>query len=170
MFMAIIRRSEGESGLAQGRGWDPLEVVRDMMGWDPFRELARTGLGSREGGQAFIPTFEVKETKDAYVFKADLPGVKEENLDISLTWNRLTLSGHREEDKKDEGETYFTYERSYGSFSRSFTLPEGVDPDHVQAELKEGVLSVILPKKPEVQPKRIQLKAGGKAEKDRAKA
>jgi HSP20 family protein len=140
------------------------------MRWDPFRELSRgvTGGGDLAG---FVPSFEVKETKDSYIFKADLPGVKEDQVDISLTGNRLTISGQRQEEKKDEGDTYFTYERSYGSFSRAFTLPEGIDPDHVQAELKEGVLTVVVPKKPEVQPKRIQLQGGGTGgEKERAKA
>jgi HSP20 family protein len=103
----------------------------------------------------------VKETKDSYVFKADLPGVKEENLDVSLTGNRLTISGQRQEEKKEEGDRHYVYERSFGSFSRSFTLPEGIDVDHVQAELKDGVLNVVVPKKPEVQPKRILVKGEG---------
>src|SRR5262249_47223344 len=114
------------------------------------------------------PSFEVKETKDSYLFKADLPGVKEEELDISLTGNRLTVSGQRQEEKKDEGETYYAYERRYGTFSRAFTLPDGVDAEHVQAGLKDGVLTVVVPKKPEVQPKRIQVKAAAKGEKAKA--
>ncbi|HYG68700.1 MAG TPA: Hsp20/alpha crystallin family protein, partial [Anaeromyxobacteraceae bacterium] len=106
----------------------------------------------------FVPSFEVKETKDAYVFKADLPGIREEDLDINLTGNRLTVSGKREEEKRSEEERYYAYERSYGSFSRSFTLPEGVDAEHVDAELRDGVLTVRIAKRPEVQPKRIEVK------------
>lgn len=166
--MAIVRRSETPSSLGRSRGWDPWDMVQEMMRWDPFRELARTSTGG--GELAYVPSFEVKETKDAYVFKADLPGVKEEELDISLTGSRLTVSGHRHEEKKDEGETYFTYERSYGSFSRSFTLPEGIDADHVQGDLKDGVLSIKVPKKPEVQSKRIALKGEGRADKGQVKA
>ena len=133
-------------------------MMQDLMRWDPFQELSR-GMPSGEG-MGFVPTFEVKETKDSYVFKADLPGVKESDVDISLTGNRLTVSGHRQEERKEEGETFYAYERSYGTFSRSFTLPEGIDHENVQAELKDGVLHVAVPKKPEVQPKRIQLKGG----------
>lgn len=158
--MAIIRRGESERGLTGRRGWDPFEAMQDLMRWDPLSALSR---GTRDVGQGgeFLPAFEVKETKDSYIFKADLPGVEEKDLDIALTGSRLTISGRREEEKKDEGDTYYTYERSYGGFSRSFTLPDGVDIDHVQAELKDGVLSVVTPKRAEVQSKRIELKGKG---------
>ena len=149
----LIRRNEG--GLLEpSRLLDPLEMVRDLMQWDPFREL---GVVSGRS-VAFAPTFEVKETKDGYVFKADLPGIREKDLDISLTGNRLTVAGRRDEEEKKEDERYFTYERSYGAFSRSFTLPEGIDGDSVQAELKDGVLTLTLAKKPEVKARRIELK------------
>lgn len=75
-----------------------------------------------------------------------------------MTGNRLTIAGQRHEEQREEGERYYTYERSYGSFSRSFTLPEGIDSENVQGELKDGVLTVSVSKKPEVQPKRIPLK------------
>ncbi len=150
----MIRRNEGGS-LEPARSFDPFEMMRELMQWDPFRELGV--IGTR--GLAFTPSFEVKETKDGYLFRADLPGVKEKDLEISLTGNRLTVSGKREEESKDEGERYFTYERSYGTFSRSFTLPDGVDPDSVQAELKEGVLSLTIGKKPEVKARKIEVKA-----------
>jgi HSP20 family protein len=126
--------------------------MQDLMRWDPFRESGASGNLS-----AFAPTFDVKETANSFVFKADLPGIQEGDLDISLTGNRLTVSGQRQEETKDESDTYYAYERSYGGFSRSFTLPEGIDPDHVQAALKDGVLSIEIPKKPEVQPKRIAI-------------
>lgn len=156
----LIRRSETGS-LEPSRLIDPFEMVRDLMRWDPFRELGAVTTPS----MAFVPSFEVKETKEGYVFKADLPGIKEKDLDISLTGNRLTVSGKREEEKRQEEERYFTYERSYGAFSRSFTLPEGVDAEHVQAELKDGVLTLTLAKKPEVKARKIELtvKPGEKA-------
>jgi HSP20 family protein len=109
--------------------------------------------------EAVPEQIDVKETKDAYLFTADLPGVKESDLELSLTGNRLTISGTREEE----------HERSYGSFSRTFTLPDGVDPEHVGAELKDGVLRVNIPKKPEMKPKKIELKLGsGSSEKAKA--
>lgn len=166
--MAIVRRQqqEPERAITRGHTWDPFELMQDFMRWDPFREMSRRVLGEEALG--FVPSFEVKETKDSFVFKADLPGVKEGDLDVSLTGNRLTVSGRRQEENREEGEQFFTYERSYGSFSRSFTLPDGVDGDHIQAELKEGVLTLVVPKKPEVQSKRIALKSGEKSEKAKA--
>jgi HSP20 family protein len=162
----LIRRNE-PGRLERSRAIDPFELMREMMEWDPFREL---GTLRSAPGLAFVPPFEVKETKDGYVFKADLPGLKEKDLDISLTGNRLTVSGTREEEKKEEDERFYAYERSYGTFSRSFTLPEGVDPNSVDAELKEGVLTIHMAKKPEVKAKRIELSQGkgGKAEKAHA--
>jgi len=152
----IIKREQGALS-SQRTAVDPFEMMREMLSWEPFRELSRAGRGIEVG---FEPSFEVKETRDAYVFKADLPGLREEDVNISLTGNRLHISGNREEEVREESERFYAYERSYGSFSRSFTLPEGVDGDHVFAELKDGVLHVRVPKVPEVQPKRIQLKAG----------
>ena len=141
-------------------------MMRDLVRWDPFRELNALGTTELE----FVPSFEVKETSDAYVFKADLPGIKESNLDVSLTGNRLTVAGKREEEKEEQDARYHAYERSYGSFSRSFTLPEGADTENAQAELKDGVLTITLAKKPEVKPRKIQLKrlSSGTAEKAQA--
>ena len=164
--MANIIRRRQESAPSVSREWDPWRMMNDLLRWDPFREMGFIRPGAEEG--QFLPTFDVKETKDAYIFKADLPGVKESDLDISITGNRLTVSGKREAEEKQEGDTWYAYERSYGSFTRSFTLPEGIDPDHVRAELKEGVLTLYLPKRPEAQPKRVQLKSG--SEKEKAKA
>lgn len=153
----IVRRgeSQGQGGLARNE-WDPLRLMRDMLRWDPFSEMAPfSGAYDR---YTFNPSFEVKETDNAYVFKADLPGVEEKDLDISVTGNRLTVSGRREAEERSEGETYFAYERGYGTFTRAFTLPDGVDGDHVQADLRNGVLTLHLPKRPELQPKKIEIK------------
>jgi len=127
--------------------------MRDLMRWEPFADLAPSFRGLESA--AFSPDFEVKETKDAFVFRADLPGVKDADLDVKLTQNRLSISGKRESEKTEKGDTYYTTERSYGSFTRSFTLPDGVDADQIKAELKEGVLTLSLPKKPESQAKKI---------------
>src|SRR5260370_3098004 len=111
--MAIIRRrqqAEAERGLARTRGWDPLEVMQDLMRWDPFREMSRRIAGDDLAG--FVPNFDVKETKDAYLFKADLPGVKERDLDISVTGNRLTISGEPQEEKNDNTDHDFTHQRN----------------------------------------------------------
>jgi HSP20 family protein len=150
----LIRRNQGEGAPSTGLVWDPFRVMRDVLRWDPFRELEAAGGG--EYG-FFAPSFDVKETKEGYVFRADLPGVKEEDLEIALTGNHLTISGKREQEKQEQGDTYYASERSYGSFSRAFTLPDGTDGDNVKAELKNGVLQVVVPKKPEVQPRKIAI-------------
>lgn len=161
--MANLIRKQDTGSREPARLFDPFEVMRDMLRWDPFAELAPGSTG-----MTFAPSFDVKETGDAYVFTADLPGVKESDLELSLTGNRLTISGKREEEKKNEGERWYTYERSYGTFSRSFTLPEGVDPEHAEAHLKEGVLRVSIPKRPELKPRKIELQLGSGKEKAHA--
>ena len=138
--------------------WDPMHVFRDLMRWDPFREIAP--VSSAAAMSDLTAAFEIKETKEGYMFKADVPGVKESDLTINLTGNRLTVSGKREAEKQQENETYFSYERSYGSFTRSFTLPEGIEAEKVNASLKDGVLSILVPKKPEAQPKKVAIKTG----------
>lgn len=143
-----------------GRVWDPFRQMRELMSWDPFEELARRRAREEEG-IGFTPAFEVKETKDAFEFKGDLPGVKEDDLDIAITGNRLTVSGSRQEEHKEETDTYYAYERSYGSFSRSFTLPENVNTDDVHAELKNGVLSIYVPKREGSVSRKIPLRKKG---------
>lgn len=151
--MNIVRKPA--QAPAAATEWDPFRMVRDFIRWDPFREMAP--LAFETSKLQFMPDFDVKETPTAYVFKADLPGIKEKDVEISLVGTRLTVSGKREEEKKEETATYYACERSYGSFTRSFTLPEGCDAEHVVAEMKEGVLTLTLPKKPEVQPKKIPI-------------
>jgi len=137
---------------------DLFRAFRDLMRWDPFREVAP--LAVTDHMTELDAPFEVKETKEGYVFKADVPGIKENDMSINLTDSRLTVSGKREEEKKQESDTYFSMERSYGTFVRSFTLPEGIDADKVSANLKDGVLTISVPKKPGTQPKQISVKTG----------
>jgi HSP20 family protein len=108
----------------------------------------------------FVPRFDVKESKSEYVLSADLPGVKPAAVEISLDGNQLKISGSREESHKAETDRTCLTERSYGSFSRLFTLPEGVDGGQVHATLRDGVLTVAVPKKPEAQPRTIPINAG----------
>jgi HSP20 family protein len=138
---------------------DPFRMMDALLRWDPFRG-EWGGLGQ---SVEFVPRFDVKETKDAYVISADLPGVNDEDLNVALNANRLTISGTREEEHREEGESYYAMERSHGNFARSFTMPDSIDGDSVTADLKQGVLTVRIPKKPEAQPKRIAIGKGGEA-------
>jgi HSP20 family protein len=147
----VARRASPEHRL------DPFRMMDALLRWDPFPG----DWGGVSQTLDFAPRFDVKETKDAYVINADLPGVKDEELDVSLSGNLLTISGKREEEHREEGESYYAMERSHGSFARSFTMPDGVDAENVSADLKRGVLTLRIPKKPEAQPKRIEIGKGG---------
>jgi HSP20 family protein len=152
-----VARGSGQSQSGDlSRSWDPFRVMDALMRWDPFQQGGWIGGGDL----SFVPRFDIKETKDGYLVRADLPGVKESDVDISVAGNVLTVSGRREEEQRDEGEQYFAMERSYGQFTRSFALPEGADAGDVRAELKDGVLTVHVAKRPEVQPKRIPIGGG----------
>jgi HSP20 family protein len=160
MANLIRRRHPTEESLSPELGrWDPSRIMRSLMGWDPFQALER-GFEGRRGAEMFLPDVEVKETHEAYQFKVDLPGVKEEDLEITFTGNRLMISGKREEEERREDDRFYTYERAYGTFQRSFTLPDGADAENAKADLSNGVLLLTVPKKPEVKPKKITFGAG----------
>jgi HSP20 family protein len=151
----IVKKQEDAERFPLLRGWDPFRMMREMMRWDPFRDL--TSFPTWETA-TFTPSFDVKETTEGYVLKADLPGVQEKDLKVTLTANRLTVAGKRETEEKKENEHHYALERSYGSFSRSFTLPSDIQGDKIHAELKDGVLMLMLPKKPEAKAKEIEIK------------
>lgn len=144
----------GSPALARSAALDPFQAMRELFRWDPFQ------LGALLPFQAvtsFAPNFEVKENKESFVFRADLPGVAEKDLQVQLNDNRLSVSGKRESEKTEQNDTFYATERSYGSFTRSFTLPEGTDADKAHAELKNGVLTIAIPKRPEAQPRKINV-------------
>lgn len=144
--------------------WEPGRMLRNVLTWDPFQIMApfpAFGAIDRTSFE-FAPAFEVKETPAEYVFRADVPGVAEKDLEVTFTGNRLTVSGRREAEHKERSDTFYAYERTFGSFTRSFTLPEGADAANARADLKDGVLSLAVPKKPEVMPKKIEIKGAGK--------
>lgn len=138
---------------------EPFRALRELMAWDPFREMQM--LSAPLPG-VFAPSFEVKETKDGFVFKADIPGVKESDVDVTLTGNRLAISGKRHSEHEDKTDTYYAYERSYGDFSRTFTLPDGIDGKSMAADLKDGVLTVSVAKTPEASTRKIPIQTQAK--------
>jgi HSP20 family protein len=163
----MMRRDRGRGGgeLQRGRGglFDPFDVMRSMMGFDPFSALG--GEDFTRATQNWLVPFDVKETNDAWIFKADVPGVKEEDLDVSVTGNVLSVSGKRECEAKGDDEQWHAYECSYGAFARSFTLPENADGEHVTADLSGGELKLTVPKRPEMQPRKVEI-GGAKTKTD----
>jgi len=153
--MSLIRRVTPEHPVAMKPEHDPL---RWLLRWDPFREMTPSWFGQPPAEAAFNPAFEVKENKDSFLFKADVPGIKEQDVEVKLAGERLTISGKREAEREDKDDTYYAYERSFGTFLRTFTLPAGFDGEHVQAELKDGVLTVVVPKKAAAQARQIAIK------------
>jgi HSP20 family protein len=146
--MSLVRNTSGNQGRALAR--DPYSLARELLGWDPF-------FGDRQVS-AFAPTFEVKETNEAFTLRADVPGVEEKDLDIAIHNGVLTVSGHREAEERKEGESYALYERQYGSFTRSFALPDIADSEKIDAKLDKGVLTLLVPKRAEAKPRKIAIK------------
>lgn len=144
-----------------GFSWDPFQQMRELMRWEPFTEMTKGWFPTEK--HTFTPAFEVKETKDAFIFKGDLPGMKESDVEITLTGNQLRISGKREAELKEETDKYYTYERTYGTFTRMFTLPEGIKGEEIRAEMKDGVLTLNVPKTGELLPKKITVKTSDKA-------
>lgn len=134
---------------------DPFRMMRDLLRWDPFRAMAPT-FSTVEG--MWNPSFEVRENGDGFLFKADLPGLEATDVEVTLAGNRLQIAGKREAEKETKEDTVYVYERSYGDFSRTFTLPEGADLEHIKSEMKHGVLTVVVPKKAMVKPTKIAIK------------
>lgn len=117
-------------------------LLRQVLG----RELDLEHLGSL--GAVFCPPYDLKETRDHFVFKADLPGLQQQDVDIELSADQLTISGERNKDMGDDTDFYFALDRTFGCFSLTFLLPESVDSDGVDAQLEDGVLTINMPKAP----------------------
>jgi HSP20 family protein len=111
--------------------------------------------------QRWVPAMDLVEAEDHFVLKADLPGVGEDDVSIEVQDNVLTISGSREAEHERKEKGWYRLERSYGSFSRSLTLPEGVDADKVEANFDRGVLEVRIPKPEERKPRRISIGGNG---------
>lgn len=123
------------------------------------KELER---GAAEGSTAtaeWAPTVDIKEEKDKFVIQADIPGVKPEDIDISMENGVLTIKGEKKTEAETEREGYKRVERTYGSFYRRFSLPDSANADAISAVSRHGVLELSIPKKAEIQPKKINVTA-----------
>lgn len=154
-----MRRAQRRESLlpsSSSSSMDPLRTMWELM--QAFDPLGDVDVGPIRGGDVmFQPAFDLKETSEGYLLRADLPGVKASDIDVSVTGNRLTISGKRESEERREGETWHAIERNYGSFLRTVTLPEGASVDEVKASMVDGVLELTIPKHPDVQPRKVQI-------------
>ena len=142
-----------------------------LVRWEPMPELTTLqtemnrlfntffdeGGNGRERGRRWAPAVDLFEREDSLVLKADLPGLGEDDVKIEVRDNVLTISGERQAEFGDKQNGYYRVERAFGSFSRSLTLPEGVDADRIGASFRNGVLEVTIPKPEQKQPRRIEI-------------
>jgi HSP20 family protein len=162
----LMRRSEKSQAEDLGT-WDPLRASLSRM--DPFRMVREMfqdpfgGMGMLGAESVFRPNLDVTETNDAFAIHVDLPGVDEEDIEVQITGNRLTVSGRREAEETREGDRYVAIERAYGAFTRSFVLPDSADTEHVEAELKNGVLEIKVPKRVEMKGRKVSIQGSSKA-------
>ncbi len=152
-----------------------------LIRWEPVRELntiqsemnrlfntffdAGSSNGGATGGASalrrWIPPMDLVETEHDFVLRADLPGLSENDVNIELEDNVLTISGERKAEHEERKEGYYRVERASGEFRRSLTLPEGVDPEAVKASFEKGVLEVRIPKPEERKPRKVAISVGG---------
>ena len=141
--------------------------------WDPFREfttlqdrmnrLFRDSFGDREEAlttSTFAPPVDVYEDEHSVTLKIEVPGIEEKDIDVRVENNTLAVHGERKFEKEEKEENFRRVERQYGSFTRSFTLPNTVDPDSTQANYDKGILKIQLAKKAEAKPKQIKVNVG----------
>ena len=145
-----------------------------LVRWDPFRELeevsdrlnrmfARPAAPPTNGKETMIvadwaPSVDISETDGEYQIKAEIPDVKKEDVKVTLEDGVLTIQGERKHEKEEKGKKFHRIERSYGSFVRTFSLPDVIDEEKVKAEFKDGVLNLHLPKSEKAKPKAIEVK------------
>jgi HSP20 family protein len=149
--MSLVRRdNNGNTPTTARYVRDPFALARELFNWDV--------LGDQRQPSTFNPGFEVKETPEQFIVRADVPGVKEEDVDVSVHNGVLTITGRRLAEERREGESYYLFERQYGAFSRSFALPDTADSDKVEAKLDQGVLTLTIGKRVDAKPKKISFK------------
>jgi HSP20 family protein len=139
--------------------------------WDPFAEIARlqdqmtrwVGTETPVHQAGFTPSVDVFEEDKAFLVKTELPGMKPEDVHVSVENDVLTIKGERKLENAEKRDGYHRIERSYGVFTRSFTLPKTLDAEHLEAEMQDGVLKVRIPKRAAPEPKRVEIKSGSAA-------
>ena len=149
--------------------WEPVRELHTMQNemnrlFNTFFDSPSAGAKTRQTAmRRWTPAMDVVESGDHYVLRADLPGLTENDVNIELEDNVLTISGQRKAEHEERKEGYYRLERSSGAFTRSLTLPEGVDADAIQASFDNGVLEVQIPKPEQQKPRKVQISLGGAA-------
>jgi HSP20 family protein len=150
--------------------WDPTRELDSLQGemnrlFSSFFDTPSASKGDNGNGavRRWIPALDLVETQDDFVLKADLPGMNEGDVDVELENNVLTISGERKAEHEEQHEGYYRLERATGSFARSLSLPEGIDPESVAATFDNGVLTVRIPKPVQAKPRRVKIGVGGGA-------
>jgi HSP20 family protein len=151
--------------------WEPvaeLNTIQNEMNrlFSTFFDQPPTSRGGG-GSRRWIPAMDLVETADHYVLRADLPGLSDEDVNVQLEDSVLTISGERKSDHHQQREGYHRVERAFGEFSRSLTLPDGVDPDSVQAHFDRGVLEITIPKPAQKKPRQVQISLGARPADDK---
>lgn len=133
--------------------WKPFRDIDEL--WERFfRELSTIEPFRQE----WVPSLDVSETENNIVVKAELPGIDPKEIDISLTDDLLTIKGEKKQEKEEKDENYHRVERSYGAFTRSLRLPQEVRSEKIEANYKDGILKITLPKSEEAKRKEIKIK------------
>ena len=168
-----IKQEKPSTAASTPQTWQPFESLREEIDrlFDDFgrgflRPFSRSLFAAepqfrRELTLPTMPAVDVAESEKTYEITAELPGMDEKNSEVKVVNGSLTIKGEKQEEKEEKKKDYYLHERRFGSFERSFELPDGVDADKIEAAFKKGVLTVTLPKKPEAQKpaKKIEVKA-----------
>jgi HSP20 family protein len=142
--------------MVDARPRDPVSAVREMLKWEAsLRDVFASRFGRFAHG--WSPDFEVRESHVAIRFIADVPGVRPDDLELRVDEGRLVITGRREPESRTDDEQLTTSERSFGQFMRTFTLPSYVELDHITSELRDGVLTIAVPKKRGASSRRIPI-------------
>ncbi len=146
--------------------------MKEITRWDPFKEISslreeidrlfdsffgrKFFLAERE--HIFSPAIDVEETEDSFIIRAEVPGMKKEDIKVTIDENGLSISGERKREKEEKGKTYHRIEISYGKFKRYIPFPKEVQPDKAKAKCKDGILEIEVPKSEKARPKEIEIK------------
>jgi HSP20 family protein len=148
--------------------WEPVRELNSLQHemnrlFGNFFDQSNGAAASSGQGRQWIPAMDLVETKDAYVLRADLPGLSSDDVKIELEDSVLTISGERKTQQEQRTDGYYRFERASGSFARSLTLPQGIDAERIEARFADGVLEITIPLPEQRKPRRVSITTAGQA-------